>query len=194
MKLWKLQNQFEKQFGKRETQTFFAPGRINLIGEHTDYNGGNVFPCAITLGTYGIAAKRNDTVVNLFSTNFPETGVISFDIKQLEYEEEDSWANYLKGVMKYLKELQTVLDIKALCDLDEKTFEANKGVLSTDTLYRREKHAVTENQRTLRATKALKAGDLKTFGHLMNESHLSTENDYEVTGIELDTLVHSAWK
>ena len=327
MELTTLKETFEKLYGKKEVQTYFAPGRINLIGEHTDYNGGNVFPCAITLGTYGLIGKREDSTVNLYSENFPNIGVISFDIKELQYKKEDNWANYPKGVIKYLteaghtidsgfdmviygnipngaglsssasiellmgvaleelfgltverldliqigkkvenefigvnsgimdqfavgmgqkdkailldtntldyelvpikltnhvivimnsnkrreladskynerrseceqalSELQSVLDVRTLGDLDEATFEANKHVISSEVLVRRAKHAVYENQRTLKATKALKAGDLMTFGKLMNESHLSTQEDYEVTGIELDTLVHSAWK
>lgn len=327
MQLDQLTATFEQLYGKKETHSFFAPGRINLIGEHTDYNGGNVFPCAITLGTYGIASKREDTTVKLYSENFPEAGVISFDLSDLSYKKEDNWANYPKGVIKFLKEsghdistglemviygtipngaglsssasiellmgvvleelfklkverleliqigkkvenefigvnsgimdqfavgmgeqnrailldtttleyemvpveltdhvivimnskkrreladskynerrseceqalseLQTVLPIQSLGDLDEAAFEANKQVISSEVLVRRAKHAVFENQRTLKATKALKAGDLITFGKLMNESHLSTQEDYEVTGIELDTLVHSAWK
>ncbi|MFL2104615.1 galactokinase [Desemzia sp. FAM 23991] len=327
MQLDQLTETFEQLYGKKEIHSFFAPGRINLIGEHTDYNGGNVFPCAITLGTYGIASKREDTTVKLYSENFPEAGVISFDLSELSYKKEDNWANYPKGVIKFLKEsghaistglemvicgtipngaglsssasiellmgvvleelfdlkverleliqigkkvenefigvnsgimdqfavgmgqknrailldtntleyemvpveltdhvimimnskkrreladskynerrseceqalseLQTVLAIQSLGDLDEATFEANKQVISSEVLARRAKHAVYENQRTLKATEALKAGDLITFGKLMNESHLSTQEDYEVTGIELDTLVHSAWE
>ncbi|MFL2099493.1 galactokinase [Desemzia sp. FAM 24101] len=327
MQLDQLTETFEQLYGKKEIHSFFAPGRINLIGEHTDYNGGNVFPCAITLGTYGIASKREDTTVKLYSENFPEAGVISFDLSELSYKKEDNWANYPKGVIKFLKEsghaistglemvicgtipngaglsssasiellmgvvleelfdlkverleliqigkkvenefigvnsgimdqfavgmgqknrailldtntleyemvpveltdhvivimnskkrreladskynerrseceqalseLQTVLAIQSLGDLDEATFEANKQVISSEVLSRRAKHAVYENQRTLKATEALKAGDLITFGKLMNESHLSTQEDYEVTGIELDTLVHSAWE
>lgn len=327
MQMNQLEEKFEQLFGKKEVQSFFAPGRINLIGEHTDYNGGNVFPCAITLGTYGIASKREDSTVMLYSENFPEIGVISFDLNDLQYKKEDNWANYPKGVVKFLKEaghdistglemviygtipngaglsssasiellmgvvleelfdlsverldliqigkkvenefigvnsgimdqfavgmgeknkailldtntleyemvpvelvdhvivimnskkrreladskynerrseceqalseLQSVLDVQSLGDLDEATFEANKRVISSEVLVRRTKHAVYENQRTLKATKALKAGDLTTFGQLMNESHLSTQEDYEVTGLELDTLVHSAWK
>lgn len=327
MQMNQLEEKFGQLFGNKEVQSFFAPGRINLIGEHTDYNGGNVFPCAITLGTYGIASKREDSTVKLYSENFPEIGVISFDLNDLQYKKEDNWTNYPKGVVKFLKEaghdistglemviygtipngaglsssasiellmgvvleelfdltverleliqigkkvenefigvnsgimdqfavgmgeknkailldtntleyemvpvelvdhvivimnskkrreladskynerrseceqalneLQSVLDVQSLGDLDEATFEAHKQVISSEVLVRRAKHAVYENQRTLKATKALKAGDLATFGQLMNESHLSTQEDYEVTGVELDTLVHSAWK
>lgn len=327
MELTTLTETFEKLYGKKEVHTFFAPGRINLIGEHTDYNGGNVFPCAITLGTYGLISKREDSLVQLYSENFPGVGVISFDLADLTYKKEDNWANYPKGVVKYLtetghtinsgfdmlvygnipngaglsssasiellmgvalegvfgltvdrldliqigkkvenefigvnsgimdqfavgmgekdkailldtntleyelvpinltnhvvvimnsnkrreladskynerrseceqalSELHKELDVASLGDLDEATFDAHTHLISNEVLVRRAKHAVYENQRTLKATKALKEGDLESFGKLMNESHLSTQHDYEVTGMELDTLVHTAWK
>ncbi|WP_321379248.1 galactokinase [Trichococcus shcherbakoviae] len=326
MELTGLKQKFEELFGKGDHTAFFAPGRINLIGEHTDYNGGNVFPCAITLGTYAIAAKNDLKQVRLYSENFPEAGVISFDLADLEHKKADSWANYPKGMLRYLKEaghaipegldmvifgnipngaglsssaslellmgvvldnlfdlnadrldliktgkrvenefigvnsgimdqfavgmgeenkailldcntleyelvpvelgnhaivimntkkrrelvdskynerrseceealakLQTVVSIGSLGELDEETFEKAKEVLESDVLYRRARHAVTENQRTLKAKAALQAGELEAFGQLMNQSHISLRDDYEVTGIELDTLVQAAW-
>ena len=326
MELTGLKQKFEELFGKKDYTAFFAPGRINLIGEHTDYNGGNVFPCAITLGTYAIAAKNDLKQVRLYSENFPEAGVISFDLADLDHKKADSWANYPKGMLRYLKEaghaipegmdmvifgnipngsglsssaslellmgvvldnlfdlnvdrldliktgkrvenefigvnsgimdqfavgmgeenkailldcntleyelvpvelgnhaivimntkkrrelvdskynerrseceealakLQTVVSVGSLGELDEETFENAKAVLESDVLYRRARHAVTENQRTLKAKAALQAGDLEAFGQLMNQSHISLRDDYEVTGIELDTLVQAAW-
>ncbi len=326
MELTGLKQKFEELFGKGDYTAFFAPGRINLIGEHTDYNGGNVFPCAITLGTYAIAAKNDLKQVRLYSENFPEAGVISFDLADLDHKKADSWANYPKGMLRYLKEaghaipegmdmvifgnipngsglsssaslellmgvvldnlfdlnadrleliktgkrvenefigvnsgimdqfavgmgeenkailldcntleyemvpvelgnhaivimntkkrrelvdskynerrseceealakLQTVVSIGSLGELDEETFEKAKAVLESDVLYRRARHAVTENQRTLKAKAALQAGELEAFGQLMNQSHISLRDDYEVTGIELDTLVQAAW-
>ena len=326
MELTGLKQKFEELFGKGDHTAFFAPGRINLIGEHTDYNGGNVFPCAITLGTYAIAAKNDLKQVRLYSENFPEAGVISFDLADLDHKKADSWANYPKGMLRYLKEaghaipegmdmvifgnipngaglsssaslellmgvvldnlfdlnadrldliktgkrvenefigvnsgimdqfavgmgeenkailldcntleyelvpvelgnhaivimntkkrrelvdskynerrseceealakLQTVVSIGSLGELDEETFEKAKAVLESDVLYRRARHAVTENQRTLKAKAALQAGELEAFGKLMNQSHISLRDDYEVTGIELDTLVQAAW-
>ena len=326
MELTGLKQKFEELFGKGDHTAFFAPGRINLIGEHTDYNGGNVFPCAITLGTYAIAAKNDLKQVRLYSENFPEAGVISFDLADLEHKKADSWANYPKGMLRYLKEaghaipegldmvifgnipngaglsssaslellmgvvldnlidlnadrldliktgkrvenefigvnsgimdqfavgmgeenkailldcntleyelvpvelgnhaivimntkkrrelvdskynerrseceealakLQTVVSIGSLGELDEETFEKAKEVLESDVLYRRARHAVTENQRTLKAKAALQTGELEAFGQLMNQSHISLRDDYEVTGIELDTLVQAAW-
>lgn len=90
---------FHQQFGAREElRYFFAPGRVNLIGEHTDYNGGHVFPCALTLGTYAVCAKRSDGRVRMYSLNFAGDGVKEFDLFEIAYVESDGWANYPKGV------------------------------------------------------------------------------------------------
>lgn len=321
-----LKDKFEEIFGRQDGQAFFAPGRINLIGEHTDYNGGRVFPAAITQGTYAVAAKREDQRVACYSLNFQEAGVIQFDLQDLVNRKEDSWANYVKGMIKYLQEaghridqgfdiaiygtipngsglssssslelligvtlehlyelsldrvdlvkigqkvenqfigvnsgimdqfaigmgkadmaiyldtntldyelvpaafgdhiilimntnkrrelvesnynerrsqceealcrLQTALDITALGQLTPADFEANRHLIGDPVLERRAKHAVYENERTKQAKAALTDGDLETFGHLLNQSHQSLEADYEVTGLELDTLVHAAW-
>lgn len=322
-----LREVFTQQFGNERMGEYFAPGRINLIGEHTDYNGGNVFPAAITLGTYGVAAKRKDDKVRLYSENFPEKGIIEFSLNDLSYDKSHDWANYPKGVLRYLQEaghtidtgfevvfygnipngaglsssasielltgviledlfdltlerldlvktgkkvenefigvnsgimdqfaigmgqkdhallldtntlkyevipaafgeyvvaimntnkrreladskynerrneceealarLQTTLTIQALGELDEATFYENTKTIEDDILIKRAKHAVTENQRTLKAKAALEAGDLTTFGLLLNASHESLKEDYEVTGVELDTLVAAAQK
>lgn len=322
-----LREVFTQQFGNERMGEYFAPGRINLIGEHTDYNGGNVFPAAITLGTYGVAAKRKDDKVRLYSENFLEKGIIEFSLNDLSYDKSHDWANYPKGILRYLKEaghtidtgfevvfygnipngaglsssasielltgviledlfdltlerldlvkagkkvenefigvnsgimdqfaigmgqkdhallldtntlkyevipaafgeyvvaimntnkrreladskynerrseceealarLQTTLTIQALGELDEATFYENTKTIEDDILIKRAKHAVTENQRTLKAKAALEAGDLTTFGLLLNASHESLKEDYEVTGVELDTLVAAAQK
>lgn len=319
-----LNTKFAEIFGPRETTQYFSPGRINLIGEHTDYNGGHVFPASITYGTYGVAAPREDKKVLVYSTNFDDIGVISFDIDHLEYDKKDNWANYVKGMVLKLKEghtidygfellvegtipngaglsssaslellvgvmledlfnlktdrlelvqtgkkvenefigvnsgimdqfaigfgdvdqailldtntlkyemvpvkldgyavvimntnkrreladskynerrseceealarLQKKLDIQSLGELDVATFEANSSLIADDTLTRRARHAVTENQRTLEAKAELEKGNLAAFGKLLNASHHSLRYDYEVTGIELDTLVDAA--
>ncbi|WP_411210407.1 galactokinase [Bacillus safensis] len=95
-----LRTAFHQQFGDREEELryFFAPGRVNLIGEHTDYNGGHVFPCALTLGTYAVCAKRSDGRVRMYSLNFDGDGVKEFDLFEIAYLESDGWANYPKGV------------------------------------------------------------------------------------------------
>ena len=320
-----LQQIFAEKFGEKGTGSYFAPGRINLIGEHTDYNGGYVFPASITIGTYGVARKRADKQIRLYSENFPEKGIITFSLDDLEYRKEDDWTNYPKGVISYLKaaghaidsgieiafygnipngaglsssasielltgvilddlfglaierleliltgkkvenefigvnsgimdqfaigmgkkdhallldtntlaydlvpaefgdyvvaimntnkrreladskynerrgeceealkRLQTKLKIQSLGELDEATFFAHTSLIEDPTLIKRAKHAVTENQRTLKAKAALEAGDLESFGHLLDASHASLRDDYEVTGIELDTLVAAA--
>lgn len=322
-----LKAKFKELFNREDGQVFFAPGRINLIGEHTDYNGGRVFPCAITNGTYAVAAKREDSTVNCYSLNFEEAGVISFDINALVNRKEDGWTNFVKGVIKYLAEagfqishgfdiviygnipngsglsssaslelligvtietlfefdidrvelvkigqrvenhfigvnsgimdqfaigmgakdqaiyldtntleyelvpaefgdnvvlimntnkrrelvesnynerrsqceealrrLQTELAISTLGELSAEVFESNRHLIADEVLERRAKHAIYENERTKLAKEALIAGDLETVGQLLNESHISLRDDYEVTGEELDTLVHTAWK
>ena len=319
---------FEEVFGDNNgVKVFFAPGRVNLIGEHTDYNGGHVFPCALTIGTYGAARTREDNKLCFYSMNFENLGVIESSIEDLKPEKEAGWTNYPKGVMwafeergfkipkgmdillngnipngsglsssasvevltgailreffgfdvtnqdlaligqfsenkfngvncgimdqfaiamgkkdhaifldtadlsyayapvklegakiviacsnkkrglgdsKYnerrsecetaLSELQAVVDIKSLGELTEAQFEEYKSAIKDSTRMRRAKHAVYENQRTLQAVAALSANDIALFGTLMNASHVSLRDDYEVTGIELDTLVEEAWK
>lgn len=319
---------FKEVFGDAEgAKAFFAPGRVNLIGEHTDYNGGHVFPCALTIGTYGVARMRKDRKLRFFSMNFDHLGVIESSLDNLKVEKEAGWTNYPKGVMwafekkgfqipfgmdlllngnipngsglsssasvevltgyilknffefevsnqdlaligqyaennfngvncgimdqfaiamgkkdhaifldtadlsytyapiklegaklviacsnkkrglgdsKYnerrsecetaLAELQKVIDIKGLGDLAEDEFEQHKDAIKDSVRVKRARHAVYENQRTIKAVDALKAGNIELFGRLMNDSHVSLRDDYEVTGIELDTLVEEAWK
>ena len=98
------------------------------------------------------------------------------------------------NVVEALAELQKVVDIKSLGELSGEQFEEYKGAIGSEVRMRRAKHAVYENQRTLKAVEALKENDVETFGKLMNASHVSLRDDYEVTGIELDTLVEEAWK
>ncbi|MEI5989489.1 galactokinase [Enterococcus termitis] len=322
-----LKKLFHTVFGVTSEEVYFAPGRINLIGEHTDYNGGHVFPAAITIGTYGIARKREDRVIRFYSENFSDLGIIELSLTDLAYKEEHDWTNYPKGMLHYLIEdgyiidhgldilfygtipngaglsssasielltgvilkdlfdldikmldlvitgkrvenhfigvnsgimdqfaigmgkrnqailldtntldyelvpadfgeyviaimntnkrreladskynerraecelalsrLQTILPIKSLGELTEESFEQNQAIIADEKLIRRAKHAVTENQRTIKAKKALVKNDLKLFGELLNASHASLKDDYEVTGIELDTLVATAQK
>ncbi|MDP4083238.1 MAG: galactokinase [Bacillota bacterium] len=330
MEFKQLERKFNEVFSTIQTnefRTFFSPGRINLIGEHTDYNGGHVFPGAITFGTYGLSRKRQDRMIRLFSMNFEEKGIVEFPLDELSYENAHGWANYPKGMIRYiqekgwelssgldiliygnipngaglsssasleiligiivnemfalhihrldlvnlgkkvenefigvnsgimdqfavgmgkencgilldcqtlkyeyapldldgykiiiintnkrrelsdskynerrseceeaLKRLQQIKNISSLGELTEEDFEAVKEVIHNEVLTKRAKHAVYENQRTLKALKSLKSGDLKRFGQLMNASHVSLRDDYEVTGVELDTLVEAAWE
>lgn len=319
---------FAEVFGDTEgVNVYFAPGRVNMIGEHTDYNGGHVFPCALTIGTYGVARKRADRKLCFYSMNFDYLGVIVSSLDELKPDKTADWTNYPKGVMwaftqkgmdipygmdlllngnipngsglsssaslevltgfilrdffgfevsnqdlaligqyaenkyngvncgimdqfaiamgkeenaifldtadlsyeyapirlkdakiviacsnkkrglgdsKYnerrsecetaLAELKQVIECDALGNLSEKEYEQYKDSIKTETCRKRAKHAVYENQRTIRAVEALKQNDVETFGRLMNESHISLRDDYEVTGIELDTLAEEAWK
>ena len=322
-----LEQKFQEVFGAPAEKHFFAPGRVNLIGEHTDYNGGNVFPCAIDKGTYGLVKKRNDRKFRMYSENFADLGVMEFTLDELTNDKKHDWANYPKGVIKMfleagqkidsgfdilfsgnipngaglsssasiemltaivlkdlfhlsidpvemaqlgkktenlfigvnsgimdqfavamgkkdhailldcntlkyayvpvvlkdeviviantnkrrgladskynerraecdeaLAELQTKLPIKALGELSIEQFEANKDLIKSPVRQKRAKHAVYENQRTLKAQKELSAGNLAEFGKLMNQSHISLRDDYEVTGVELDTLAALAWE
>ena len=323
-----LLEKFAELFKTAEgAKVYFAPGRVNLIGEHTDYNGGHVFPCALTIGTYGVARKRADRELHMYSMNFEHLGIIDSSLDDLTPDKKADWTNYPKGVIwafgqkgmevpcgmdlmlygnipngsglsssasvevltgsilrdmfgfdvsnqdlaligqyaenryngvncgimdqfaiamgradhaifldtatmeyeyapihlegaklviscsnkkrglgdsKYnerrsecetaLAELQKVVDIRTLGDLDEAQFEQYKDAIADETRVRRARHAVYENQRTVRAVAALKADDIEEFGRLMNASHVSLRDDYEVTGLELDTLVEAAWK
>lgn len=321
----KLGGLFKQIFDEASEGIYFSPGRINLIGEHTDYNGGHVFPAAITIGTYGAARKRQDNQLRFYSENFPQLGIIQSNLDELVYKKEDDWANYPKGVLKYLKEkypqltfgmdilfcgdipngaglsssasiellmgvivddlfqiaikrlelvkigqqvennfigvnsgimdqfaigmgkknqailldtntleynyvpadfsdhqviimntnkrreladskynerrtecekalqaLQKSLPIHSLGELTEEQLKENQNLIPNDILLKRARHAVSENERTLQAEKALKENDLVTFGQLLNASHASLRKDYEVTGPELDTLVAAA--
>ena len=99
----KLTKQFQELF-HTDGEAFFSPGRVNLIGEHTDYNGGMVFPCAITYGTYAIASMRDDEEVHFFSNNFKDLGEIVCNINDLHYDQQDDWTNYAKGVIFYIQD------------------------------------------------------------------------------------------
>ena len=323
-----LLDKFAEVFGdSKGVKVYFAPGRVNLIGEHTDYNGGHVFPAALTLGTYGAARKRKDRKLRFYTMNYNRMDIVESSLDDMKPLKKGGWTAYPKGVMwtfgkrgmemdcglelllmgtipgssglsssasvevltgfilrdlygfdvsnqelaligqysennyngvncgimdqfaiamgkkkhaifldtatleyayapvklkgariiiacsnkrrglgdsKYnerrsecetaLAELQRVVDIKSLGELDKAAFETYKSAIKDEVRMRRARHAVYENQRTLKAVEALQKDDIVTFGKLMNESHISLRDDYEVTGIELDTLVEEAWK
>lgn len=325
----KLFDMFAELFGDSEGARFyFSPGRVNLIGEHTDYNGGHVFPCALTLGTYGAARKREDNKIHFYSMNLDSFDVVEASLDDLTNKKEYNWANYPLGVVWAFKEkghtitsgfdmviwgnipngsglsssaslevltgviltdlfeikdlsmtdlaligqysennfngcncgimdqfavamgkkdhaifldtsdlsyeyapcvldgakivitnskvkhslvdsayndrrnecaaalkaLQSELDIQALGDLTPEEFEAHKSLIKDEIQLQRAKHAVYENQRTIDAVTALKAGDIESFGKLMNQSHISLRDDYGVSCEEIDILIDLAWK
>ena len=325
----KLFDMFAELFGDSEGARFyFSPGRVNLIGEHTDYNGGHVFPCALTLGTYGAARKREDNKIHFYSMNLDSFDIVEASLDDLTNKKEYNWANYPLGVVWAFKEkghtitsgfdmviwgnipngsglsssaslevltgviltdlfeikdlsmtdlaligqysennfngcncgimdqfavamgkkdhaifldtsdlsyeyapcvldgakivitnskvkhslvdsayndrrnecaaalkaLQSELDIQALGDLTPEEFEAHKSLIKDEIQLQRAKHAVYENQRTIDAVTALKAGDIESFGKLMNQSHISLRDDYDVSCEEIDILVDLAWK
>ena len=322
-----MQEVFREKFGAAQSHAYFSPGRVNLIGEHTDYNGGHVFPCAISLGTYALVAPRTDGISRLYSMNVPEQGVVQFPMHGAVKSDAYGWANYPIGVVRVmedaghraahgfdivlygtlpngaglsskasiavlmaailnddlnlgidmvelvkfsqkaenefvgmncgimdqfavgmgkkdcailldcntlsyrysklaldgcsivitntnkthslvtsaynerraqcesaLKALQKVKPIKALGELTNAEFDAIASAIPDPVERRRARHAVYENNRTLEAVKALEANDVKRFGELMNASHVSLRDDYEVTGPELDTLAELAWQ
>ena len=174
---------------------------IALFGQYSEnnFNGVN---CGI-MDQFAIAMGKKDQAI------FLDTSDLSYTYAPIKLADEKiviACSNKKRGLgdSKYnerraeceeaLAELQTKLDIKALGELSEEEFEANKDLIKSEVRQRRAQHAVYENQRTLKAVDALKAGNLEEFGKLMNASHVSLRDDYEVTGIELDTLVENAWE
>lgn len=107
---------------------------------------------------------------------------------------DSAYNNRVRECHNALEKLQKQLDIKSLGELDNDTLDEYSYLINDETELKRARHAVSENQRTLRATKAMKSGDLAKLGRLINASHISLHYDYEVTGKELDTLVEASWK
>ena len=329
MKKEQLLQKFKEIYGgDGEIRCFFAPGRVNLIGEHTDYNGGHVFPCALTIGTYGAIRRRDDDRLRFYSINFPETGITETDLAHLLPGQESGWSDYPQGIvwtfekrgyhipkgfdflisgnipagsglsssaslevltglmlkelygfekitmpeiaqigqysenhfngmncgimdqfasamgkkdhaifldtasLEYeyapvkldhakivivnskvkhslvdsaynerriqcetaLKDLQKVTKLKTLGDLSREDFEQHEMAIQDPICRMRARHAVCENQRTVEAVQALKAGKISEFGRLMNASHVSLRDDYQVSCEEIDVLVNLAWE
>jgi len=321
-----LKKKFINRYGqsKEESGIYFAPGRVNLIGEHTDYNGGYVFPCAINFGTYLAIRKNNDNLVRMASMNFDYTAAVTPE--EIQQKHEGQWVNYPLGVLNEFRKLgiaitgmdmlfygnvpngaglsssasieiatalainelyyaeldgialaqlgqraenlfvgvncgimdqfasamgkkdsalfldcntleykivplnlngykllitntnkrrgladskynerrseceqaveyiRKVKDIKLLGEITESEFYLIEKHIPDENVKKRARHVVTEIKRTVDAVEALNAGDLEKFGALMNGSHDSLRDDYEVTGPELDTLVEEARK
>ena len=326
--LQNLRGKFSELYGDGDAALYFAPGRVNLIGEHTDYNGGHVFPCALTLGTYAAVRKRTDDKIRMASLNMNDAAVEEMTLGDYTNKAEGSWTNYPRGViwamseknftiptgfevlyygnipagsglsssaslevltalfikdqygfdaveqldlaflgqtaesdfvgmkcgimdqfasamgkenaamfletdtMKFdylplkldaakivitnsmvkhelasseyntrrsecesaVQDLQAKYDIKTLGELSPEQFEEGKDLIADETKRKRAKHAVYENDRTIRAVEALKQNDIATFGKLMNESHVSLRDDYAVSCPEIDDLTSWAWE
>lgn len=326
MTVQELQKAFVDAYGKKEDAVYFSPGRVNLIGEHTDYNGGYVFPCALSFGTYLLLRKNGTQEINFRSCNEPD--VITVPLSKLGTPlEKGTWANYPLGVFaQYIKrgiefkegydiliwgnvplgaglsssaalevvtafalndqmgtnydrtelakigqkaehefafvncgimdqfasaqgkkdhaiflncdtlefdlvpvklngikvvisnthsphklgdeyndrvrecqlaveQLRTVRPgLKNLAELTQAEFDEIKSAITDPIALKRARHVVGEVQRTVDAVKELKAGNIEKFGKLMDASHVSLRDDYEVTGKFLDTLAEEAWK
>lgn len=320
MDLKRLTSRFMELYGEGEHMDFFSPSRINIIGEHIDYNGGKVLPAAIEIGTYGIVRKRDDNILRLSSENREYS--YEGNIEHLYYNREDDWSNYPKGVIYTMKQagynvggmdilvegnipngaglsssaslelliavmvnhlfneekidrielvklsqkaendfvgvkcgimdqfaigmgkrdkailldtntieyeyidmdlkdniivimntnkrrelsdskynqrrreceeaLKIILehrDIDNLCQLSIEDFNILKPYLKAENIRNRAEHVIYENYRVGKASKALKNGDIENIGQLLIQSHNSLKDLYEVTGIELDTIV-----
>jgi len=318
-----IEETFKKVFGASPDVTVRAPGRVNLIGEHTDYNDGFVLPAAIDRFIAFAGRRRADRTVRVHSTDFQDSAEFSLD--DVQTDAEHRWSNYLRGVSKLLEadghrlsgaeivfggnvpreaglsssaavevgatafwrqlmgfqidpvyvvklsrraenefvgvpcgimdqfisalgrkdhalfldcrdlnyrhvplrgdvkivvcnsgvkralaqseyevrlkqcrqsvaQLRTKgLAVNSLRDVEPVDLETGRDALS-EILLRRTRHVVTENQRTREAVQVLEAGDVERFGELMNASHVSLRDDYEVSCRELDTLVELAWR
>lgn len=326
MDVKELKLKFNETYGKNAEAIYFSPGRVNLIGEHTDYNGGFVFPCALSFGTYLLMSKNSDKKMRFKSLNQPEIVELGFDQLTTPLEGR-SWVNYplgciaqfvkrgikiedgydmliwgnvpngaglsssaalevvtayafneqlgtgydrtelakigqlsehefalvncgimdqfasaqgkkdhaiflncdtlqfelvpvkLQGVKvvisnthsphkldsgaynarvaeckKAVEQLNSVRPLKYLAELTEEEFQKVEHAITDEVAHKRARHVVGEVQRTTDAVKALKSGDIEAFGKLMNASHVSLRDDYEVTGLQLDTMAEEAWK
>lgn len=135
-----VEEKFKEIFGTEgRIKIYFAPGRVNLIGEHTDYNGGHVFPCALTLGTYAAVRKREDRNVNLYSTNFEKTGIVTISLDNLKATENEGWTKYVKGaiwsVMEQVGDIEHGFDIVYGGDIPIGTGLSSSASLEVLTVY-----------------------------------------------------------
>ena len=326
MTIEQLKSAYEAAYQKPATDIFFSPGRVNLIGEHTDYNGGFVFPCALSFGTYLLLATNTEKKINFRSLNVE--AVYSLELTQLTSPlPNKAWANYPLGVLaQFIKrgvaieqgydilfwgnvpagaglsssaamevvtayafnellgtgydrtelakigqkaehefagvmcgimdqfasaqgkqdhaiylncdtlafdlvpvklegikvvvsnthsphhldsgayndrvrqcqlavqQISAVRPIKNLAELSQADFEQVEHAITDEVAHRRARHVVGEVQRTKDAVEALQQGNIELFGKLMTQSHISLRDDYEVTGLQLDSLAEAAWK
>lgn len=97
-----LKQTFHNVYQQQPERLYYSPGRVNIIGEHIDYNGGLVFPAAISIGTYAAISYRNDQTIRFYSSNFMEQGIVSVSLSDLSYQEAHGWVNYAKGIIQTL--------------------------------------------------------------------------------------------
>ena len=111
MTLMEMADLFNKKFHEGgDIRAYFAPGRVNLIGEHIDYNGGHVFPCALTVGNYAICRKRSDRKLRFYSHNYRRGGIMESSLDDLVYRKSDGWINYPKGVIWAFQQKGMMID------------------------------------------------------------------------------------
>lgn len=106
---------FEQAYGRKAAKVFFAPGRVNLIGEHTDYNGGCVFPCALSFGAWLLLAKNNDRVLRFRSLNMPQTYEIAIDA--IQPQPDRAWCNYALGCIDIIRRRHPEAQLQSGYDL-----------------------------------------------------------------------------
>lgn len=322
-----IKQAFNQVYQQQPERIYYSPGRVNIIGEHIDYNGGWVFPAAISIGTYAAVSTRNDQLIRLYSSNFKEQGMVPVSLSDLSYQESHGWVNYAKGIIqtlikrgyhiehgldiviegnlppasglsssaslevligylfsdvynlnltrenialigqevenhymglhcgimdqliiakgvegkalimnthtlethavnatfkgytwvimntnykrkntdsKYnervaecqtiLKRVQAVQPVKTLCEITPEQFNSSKSLIKDAVLLKRFSHVVSEQARVLDAEKRMINNDAIGFAALLNASHASLKDDYEVTGLHLDVLVEGALK
>ena len=174
---------------------------LALIGQYSEnnFNGCN---CGI-MDQFAVAMGKKDNAMFLDTSDLsyqyakislPDEKIVIINSKVKHSLVDSAYNERREQCAKALEQLQKVVDIKTLGDLDIETFEANKSAISDEIVRKRAKHAVYENQRTIRAVEALKRNDVEQFGKLMNESHISLRDDYEVSCKEIDILVELAWE
>ncbi len=159
---------FEKYYGRgRDVEYFFSPGRVNLIGEHLDYNGGSVLPGAISLGIYAIASSRNDTIVRLRSSNFPDE--ISFNINdKIEFDSKTQWGNFPRGIVKYFTQeghtTQTGIDAYLYSNLPEGAGLSSSACIEILSAYMLFKHNIQDDKDRIRMAEICKKVENEFIG------------------------------
>ena len=174
---------------------------LALIGQYSEnnYNGMNCgimdqFASAMGKKDHAIFLDTSDLSYEYASVKLEDAKIVITNSKVKHSLVSSAYNDRRKECETALKELQKVMDVPSLGALTEDEFEAKKDAIQSEVRQRRAKHAVYENQRTIKAVEALKNNDIERFGALMNASHVSLRDDYEVSCEEIDVLVELAWK